>query len=78
MISGYQHESTIPILYGIDSVHGQNNLQGAIIFPHNIGLGATNNEELIRRIDVTTDKEVKATRIHWNFVPKLTVVQDFR
>ena len=78
MINAYQQESTIPILYGIDAVHGHNNLRGATIFPHNIGLGAANNEDLIRRIAVATGKEVKATGIHWNFAPTLAVVQDIR
>ncbi len=78
MVTGYQEKSDIPILYGVDAVHGHNNLLGATIFPHNIGLGAANDEDLMRRIGVATAKEVSATGIHWNFAPTLAVVQDIR
>ncbi len=78
MVEAYQNSSTIPVIYGIDAVHGHNNLLGATIFPHNIGLGAANDEDLVRRIGVATGKEVSATGIHWNFAPTLAVVQDIR
>ncbi|MBS3991452.1 MAG: glycoside hydrolase family 3 protein [Erysipelothrix sp.] len=78
MVENYQNSSTTPIIYGIDAVHGHNNLLGATIFPHNIGLGAANDEDLVRRIGIATGKEVSATGIHWNFAPTLAVVQDIR
>ena len=78
MVEAYQNSSTIPVIYGIDAVHGHNNLLGATIFPHNIGLGAANDEDLVRRIGIATGKEVSATGIHWNFAPTLAVVQDIR
>jgi beta-glucosidase len=78
MIDSYQKNSTIPIIYGVDAVHGHNNLLGATIFPHNIGLGAANDEDLMRRIGIATGKEVSATGVHWNFAPTLAVVQDIR
>lgn len=78
MIDDYQKNSTIPIIYGVDAVHGHNNLSGATIFPHNIGLGAANDEDLVRRIGEATGKEVSATGVHWNFAPVLAVVQDIR
>jgi beta-glucosidase len=78
MVKNYQDSSTTPIIYGIDAVHGHNNLLGATIFPHNIGLGAANDEDLVRRIGIATGKEVSATGIHWNFAPTLAVVQDIR
>ena len=78
MVEAYQNSSTIPVIYGIDAVHGHNNLLGATIFPHNIGLGAANDDDLVRRIGIATGKEVSATGIHWNFAPTLAVVQDIR
>lgn len=68
----------IPILYGVDAVHGHTNVPGATIFPHAIGLGATHDEDLVRRIGVITAQELIATGIHWNFSPSLDVVQDVR
>ncbi|MGO1002548.1 glycoside hydrolase family 3 N-terminal domain-containing protein [Lysobacter sp. CA196] len=68
----------IPILFGIDAVHGHNNLVGATLFPHNIGLGATRNPELIRRIGEATAAEVRATGMEWTFAPTLTVPRDDR
>ncbi len=78
LVDGYQKNSEISVIYGVDAVHGHNNLKGATIFPHNIGLGAANDEDLMRRIGVATAKEVSATGIHWNFAPTLAVVQDIR
>ncbi len=66
----------IPILYGIDAVHGHNNLFGAVIFPHNIGLGCTRNPELIREITRITALEVQATGLDWTFSPCVTVPQN--
>ena len=68
----------IPILYGIDAVHGHNNILGAVIFPHNIGLGCTRNLALIRQVERITAEEVRATGIQWVFAPCVTVPQDIR
>ncbi len=68
----------IPILYGVDAVHGHNNVYGATIFPHNIGLGATKDEDLLKKIGEITATEVRATGINWNFAPCLAVPQDDR
>lgn len=70
--------SGIPIIYGIDAVHGNNNVYGATIFPHNIGLGAANDSDLMYRIGVATAAEIKVTGITWTFAPALSVVQDIR
>lgn len=68
----------IPLIYGVDAVHGHSNLKGATIFPHNIGLGATDDPELIEKIGRATAEEMLATGIPWNFAPVLAVVQDIR
>jgi beta-glucosidase len=68
----------IPILWGTDAVHGHNNLQSATIFPHNIGLGAANDPDLIRRIAQVTASEIRATGLDWTFAPTLAVAQDDR
>lgn len=68
----------IPIIWGTDAVHGHNNVRGATLFPHNIGLGATRNPDLIERIGDATALEVAATGIDWNFAPTLAVVRDDR
>ena len=66
----------IPVIWGTDAVHGHNNVTGATIFPHNIGLGATNNPELIRHIGAATAREVRATGIEWVFAPTIAVAQN--
>ena len=68
----------IPIIYGIDAVHGHNNVIGATIFPHHIGLGCTNNPQLIEDVYRATAEEVAATGIDWNFAPCLAVPRDER
>jgi beta-glucosidase len=68
----------IPLIYGVDAVHGHNNVKGAVIFPHNIGLGAANDADLMRRIGTATAAEVAATSITWNFGPTVAVAQDIR
>jgi beta-glucosidase len=68
----------IPTLWGTDAVHGHNNLVGATIFPHNIGLGAARDPQLIRQIGEITAREVRATGIDWTFGPTLAVVRDDR
>jgi beta-glucosidase len=68
----------IPILYGIDAVHGHNNVLGAVIFPHNIGLGCTANPTLVEKVERITAEEVRATGINWTFAPCVTVPRDER
>ena len=71
-------EIAIPIIWGIDAVHGHANLKGAIIFPHNVGLGATNNPELIEKIATITAHELTVSGHDWTFAPTLAVPQDLR
>ena len=68
----------IPLMWGIDAVHGHANIVGATIFPQNIGLGATRNPELIRKIGEVTAREMVVTGIDWDFSPTLAVVRDDR
>ncbi|MGC4070519.1 MAG: glycoside hydrolase family 3 N-terminal domain-containing protein [Polyangiaceae bacterium] len=67
-----------PILYGIDAVHGHNNVTGAVIFPHNIGLGCTRNADLVEEIGRITAEEVRGTGIHWTFAPVVAAGRDER
>ena len=83
MVEGFQKEALatrlqIPIIYGVDAVHGHGNLLNATVFPHNIGLGAANNPELMEKIGRATAEEMLATGIPWNFAPCIAVVQDVR
>ena len=71
-------EVAIPIIWGIDAVHGHANLKGAIIFPHNVGLGATNNPDLIEKIAQITAHELTVSGHDWTFAPTLAVPQDLR
>ena len=66
----------IPILYGVDAVHGHNNVRGAVLFPHNIGLGAANDPDLVRRIARITALEILATGVEWTFAPTLAVARN--
>ena len=68
----------IPLLYGVDAVHGHNNVLGAVVFPHNIGLGCTRNADLVEKIARITAEEVRATGINWTFAPCVTVPRDER
>ncbi|HVA86079.1 MAG TPA: glycoside hydrolase family 3 protein [Candidatus Saccharimonadales bacterium] len=68
----------IPILYGVDAVHGHNNAVGATIFPHNIGLGATRDPDLVSRVARATACELLATNVPWTFAPNVSVPQDIR
>jgi beta-glucosidase len=68
----------IPLIYGIDAVHGHNNIDGAVIFPHNIGLGATHNPGLVEQAERITALEVAGTGIRWAFAPCIAVAQDER
>ncbi|GAA1374190.1 glycoside hydrolase family 3 protein [Luteococcus sanguinis] len=83
MIDGYQKEALatrlgIPILYGIDAVHGNGNEYGATIFPHHVGLGATRNPALVQQIGAITAQETRATGPQWVFSPAVTAPQDER
>lgn len=68
----------IPVIWGSDAVHGHSNIVGATLFPHNIGLGAARNPELIRRIGEVTALEMAITGLDWDFSPTLAVVRDDR
>jgi beta-glucosidase len=68
----------IPVLFGIDAVHGHAKIVGATIFPHNVGLGAAHDADLMRRIGQATAEEVAATGIDWTFAPTVAVARDVR
>ncbi len=83
MVDGYQKEALatrlkIPMIYGVDAVHGHGNMKNATLFPQNIGLGATNDPELVEKIGRATAEEILASGIPWNFAPVVAVVQDVR
>ena len=83
MIDGFQLRARatrfqIPLIYGVDAVHGHNNLAGATIMPHNIGLGATRDPRLAERTGAVTASEVRATGVPWDFAPCLCVSRDER
>jgi beta-glucosidase len=68
----------IPVIFGIDAVHGHNNIIGATIFPHNVGLGAARDPDLVRRIGEATAEEVAATGADWTFGPSVATPRDVR
>ena len=68
----------LPVLWGTDAVHGHNNIPGATLFPHNIGLGAARDPQLIRRIGEITALEVRVTGLDWAFSPTVAVARDTR
>ena len=83
MVCGFQQAAletrlAIPLIYGVDAVHGHNNVRGAVIFPHNIGLGASRDADLLERIGQVTARELLATSVHWTFAPSVAVTQDLR
>jgi beta-glucosidase len=78
LASGVPGHPGIPILFGIDAVHGHAKLVGATIFPHNVGLGAAHDPDLIYRIGQATAQEVAATGIDWTFAPTVAVARDVR
>ncbi|KAG2670012.1 hypothetical protein I3843_14G063000 [Carya illinoinensis] len=83
MVDGIQKSALesrlgIPIIYAIDAVHGNNSVYGATIFPHNVGLGATRDADLNRKIGEATALEVRASGIHYTFAPCLAVCRDPR
>jgi beta-glucosidase len=68
----------IPIIWGTDAVHGDNNVYGATLFPHNVGLGAAHDTQLVREIGAATARAVRATGVTWAFAPTLAVAQNVR
>ncbi|MEU8760076.1 glycoside hydrolase family 3 N-terminal domain-containing protein [Streptomyces sp. NPDC048659] len=83
MVDGFQLRTRaarlqIPLIYGVDAVHGHNNLTGSTIMPHNIGLGATRDPSLVERTGAVTAAEVRATGVPWDFAPCLCVTHDER
>ncbi len=66
----------IPLIYGVDAIHGNTNVLGAVVFPHNIGLGAARDPELLERIAAVTAKEIAATGVDWTFAPTLAVARN--
>jgi len=68
----------IPTLYGVDAIHGNNNVLGATIFPHNIGLGCANDPDLLQRIAQVTAREILATGVEWTFAPTLAVARNMQ
>jgi beta-glucosidase len=68
----------IPMIWGIDAMHGHSNIVGAVLFPHNVGLGATHNPKLLADIARVTAEQVRTTGIDWTFAPTVTVPQDDR
>ncbi len=83
MIDGFQRQALstrlqIPLVYGVDAVHGHNNVVGATIFPHNEGLGAARDADLVEQVERTTAQEVRATGVPWAFAPCLCVTRDER
>ena len=83
MVRAFQDEALssrlgIPLLYGVDAVHGHNNVRGATIFPHLVSLGAAGDADLARRVARATAVECAATGVRWDFAPMVAVVQDVR
>jgi beta-glucosidase len=74
----YPSKAKIPLLFGIDAVHGHSNLVGAIIFPHNVGLGATRNPDLMKKIAEVTAYEMALAGVDWTFAPTVAVSRDKR
>jgi beta-glucosidase len=68
----------IPLLYGVDAVHGHSNVKGATIFPHSIGLGATRDLKLVKKVGAAVAKEVKATGVNWTFAPTIVDPQNIK
>jgi beta-glucosidase len=68
----------VPLLFGIDAMHGHSNVLGAVIFPHNVGLGCTRDVDLVESIGRITAEETRATGINWAFAPCITAPQDDR
>ena len=75
---GSDGQPGIPLLYAVDAIHGHNNVLGATVFPHNIGLGAAHDPALVERVARVTAREVLATGLDWNLAPTLAVAGDCR
>ena len=83
MVDRYQRRALatplgIPLIYGIDSVHGDGNMLGATVFPHNIGLGATRDPSLVREVEHITASETRSTGPQWSFAPCICAARDDR
>ena len=83
MVDSYQSYALksrlgIPLLYGADAVHGHNNVQGAVLFPQHIGMGATRDAALVQQVEDVTRQEMLGTGIHWTFAPCVCVPRDDR
>ena len=83
MVRGFQEAALgsrlgIPLIYGVDAVHGHNNVHGATMFPHTVALGAAGDTDLVRRVARATALETAATGVRWDFAPMVSVVQDIR
>src|SRR3546814_4029922 len=78
LVTGVQTCALPIFIFGVDAVHGHNNIPGATLFPHNIGLGAARDPELIQRIGAVTAAEIAGSGIEWTFAPTLAVPQDLR
>lgn len=83
MVDGFQTQAlstrlSVPLVYGVDAVHGHNNLVGATVFPHNIGLGAMRDPELVEQVAHVTAAETRTTGPQWSFAPCLCVARDLR
>ena len=76
--AGGPERGAVPVLYGVDAVHGNSNVLGATVFPHNIGLGAAGDPELMERIARVTARETLACGVDWAFAPTLAVARDDR
>jgi beta-glucosidase len=78
-VQGFESQASgIPLIYGIDAVHGNNNVSNTVVFPHNIGLGATRDFELVTAIGHITALELHGTSIDWTFAPTISPAQDER
>ncbi|MEH6570416.1 MAG: glycoside hydrolase family 3 protein [Halioglobus sp.] len=78
-VASMEHDEehlAIPVIYGVDAIHGHNNVTGATIFPHNIGLGSANDPELLKRVAQVTAREILATGVEWTFAPTLAVARN--
>ena len=83
LVDGYQKQAlttrlAIPLVYGIDAVHGNNNIPGAVVFPHQIGLGCSRDADLVQEVAQITAEEVRAIGVNWDFAPCVAVPQDER
>jgi beta-glucosidase len=71
-----ENHLAIPLIYGVDAIHGNTNVLGAVVFPHNIGLGAAHDPDLLERIAEATAEEIAATGVEWTFAPTLAVARN--